>query len=423
MFKRVCSFVLIWYLASTNAQTTKDCGLNRGCFLHPKDCVDANCLFIYKWVDNKDSTNFEITGVVEPGDLVWLAIGFGNNRQMGDDCVVMCKHMKDVNTIEHYYNEGPYQPSVFPSNATIGLSNSSITLNNKFLTCKFTRVKKNPNVDHYFDLDQKFFILAAHGPIIGTDIQQHDSGVPQTSAVPIDYTSFEVYSSEVLSKLSIQIHASLAIISWILFASTGIIVARYFKGLYENLKPCKVNVWFFLHRPIMIMVALLSVVSFAFILSYKNWKWIPSLNKKAFIHSLCGIFTLILLWIQPFLALLRCDKDHPSRFLFNGAHFLIGISAFTLSIITIFLGNFLRTFSSNEIIRSILIGWCLWLVLVIIMLEILKYRDSKSNSLSIDKFSLVSTKKISMLAKIVLILHVLITIGTVITLIHFIFKK
>jgi hypothetical protein len=43
----------------------------------------------------------------------------------------------------------------------------------------------------------------------GTQIQQHASEVPQTSAVPIDYTSFEVYSSEVLSKSSIQIHGNL----------------------------------------------------------------------------------------------------------------------------------------------------------------------------------------------------------------------
>ncbi len=76
--------------------------------------------------------------------------------------------MKDVNTIEHYYNAGEYTPNVLDlSNATVGLSNSSITLNNKFLTCKFTRVKKIPPVNHYFDLGQKFFILAAHGPIIG----------------------------------------------------------------------------------------------------------------------------------------------------------------------------------------------------------------------------------------------------------------
>ena len=76
--------------------------------------------------------------------------------------------MKDVNTVEHYYNEGPYLPDVLdPSNATVGLSNSSIALNNKFLTCKFTRVKKNPAVPNYFDLNQNFFILAAHGTIVG----------------------------------------------------------------------------------------------------------------------------------------------------------------------------------------------------------------------------------------------------------------
>jgi hypothetical protein len=40
-------------------------------------------------------------------------------------------------------------------------------------------------------------------------IQQHASGVPKTSAVPVDFTSFDVYSSEVLSKSSIQIHGKL----------------------------------------------------------------------------------------------------------------------------------------------------------------------------------------------------------------------
>jgi hypothetical protein len=79
----------------------------------------------------------------------------------------MCKHDKEDN-VEHYYNEGEYTPNVLDSsNATIGLSNSSITLNNKFLTCKFTRVKKNPTVDHYFDLDKNFYILTAYGRIEG----------------------------------------------------------------------------------------------------------------------------------------------------------------------------------------------------------------------------------------------------------------
>ena len=56
-------------------KTTEDCGLNKGCFVHPKDCTDKKCLFIYKWADSQDSTNFEITGVVESLDSAWLAIG------------------------------------------------------------------------------------------------------------------------------------------------------------------------------------------------------------------------------------------------------------------------------------------------------------------------------------------------------------
>jgi hypothetical protein len=82
----------------------------------------------------------------------------------------MCKHDKEDN-VEHYYNEGEYTPNVLDSsNATIGLSNSSITLNNKFLTCKFTRVKKNPTVDHYFDLSKQYYLLGATGPILNGDL-------------------------------------------------------------------------------------------------------------------------------------------------------------------------------------------------------------------------------------------------------------
>ena len=46
--------------------------------MSPKDCVDANCSFVYKWVDNKDSTIFEITALLDTSvssDSAWVAIG------------------------------------------------------------------------------------------------------------------------------------------------------------------------------------------------------------------------------------------------------------------------------------------------------------------------------------------------------------
>ena len=80
----------------------------------------------------------------------------------------MCKHTNITNSIEHFYNEGKYDPYVLdPKNPTVGLSNSSVTVSNNFLICKFTRVKKTSAVKHDFELDENFFILAACGSIQG----------------------------------------------------------------------------------------------------------------------------------------------------------------------------------------------------------------------------------------------------------------
>ncbi len=97
------------------------------------------------------------------------------------------------------------------------------------------------------------------------------------------------------------------------------------------------------------------------------------------------------------MAFLRCDKDHSKRFLFNGAHFLIGITAFLLAskvsvfchknfissinlVSAMYLATFLQASSSNLTIRYILFGWCGWLIIEIIVLEILKCRKLESMS-------------------------------------------
>ncbi len=77
----------------------------------------------------------------------------------------------------------------------------------------------------------------------------------------------ETEREELIIILLFNKKASLGIITWILFVSSGIIIARYYKGLLKNSKPCNLNVWFFLHRPVMIAAVLLSVSSFLIILS------------------------------------------------------------------------------------------------------------------------------------------------------------
>ena len=89
------------------------------------------------------------------------------------------------------------------------------------------------------------------------------------------------------------------IIAWILFASTGIIVARYFKFLLPDVKLCKVKFWFLLHRPLMVCVPLISIAAFIIILWGVGWAWVPLQDDTIiFSHSIFGIVTISFSIIQ-----------------------------------------------------------------------------------------------------------------------------
>jgi hypothetical protein len=89
------------------------------------------------------------------------------------------------------------------------------------------------------------------------------------------------------------------IISWMLFASTGILIARYFKFMLPNFKLCNLDFWFILHRPIMISVTIISVLGFISILWHSNWQWVSLSNSViVFVHSIFGIVTICLSIVQ-----------------------------------------------------------------------------------------------------------------------------
>jgi hypothetical protein len=88
------------------------------------------------------------------------------------------------------------------------------------------------------------------------------------------------------------------IIAWMVFASTGIIIARYYKFILPNAKPCDVQFWFFLHRPLMVCVPIISVAAFIIILANLDWTWVETENTIMFAHSIFGIVAIGLSLIQ-----------------------------------------------------------------------------------------------------------------------------
>ena len=75
---------------------------------------------------------------------------------------------------------------------------------------------------------------------------------------------------------------------------------RYFKFLNDGTQICGVKTWFAIHRTLMVLVPLLSVIAFLVILSDLNWRWIREDEPLEFAHSIFGIFTISFSIIQVF---------------------------------------------------------------------------------------------------------------------------
>jgi hypothetical protein len=88
------------------------------------------------------------------------------------------------------------------------------------------------------------------------------------------------------------------IIAWIFLASTGILIARYYKFLFPQIRINNVDFWFFVHQPVMFMVPILTIIGFIVVLAELKGKWISSEDKVKFTHSIFGIVTLGLSVLQ-----------------------------------------------------------------------------------------------------------------------------
>ena len=88
-------------------------------------------------------------------------------------------------------------------------------------------------------------------------------------------------------------------ISWMFFASIGILFARYYKDILSDVTS---GVWFIAHRIIMFTVVVLTLIGLVLILTALDWKWIESTNNNrlALTHSILGITAASLAIVQVF---------------------------------------------------------------------------------------------------------------------------
>jgi hypothetical protein len=169
----------------------------------------------------------------------------------------------------------------------------------------------------------------------------------------------------------LQAHAMIMILAWMVFDSTGILFARYGRSLRLGNRRQFLGkaVWFQIHRFLLSITPLLTLLGFFFILVHADGKWIdPQISVLRFVHSVFGGIIVCCTIIQIWLALYRCHPQSRFRYIFGWSHRIICFLAFGLSIPAMFLTVILMPKYFTLFVTIILL-WTGWIVIVIVIFE------------------------------------------------------
>ncbi|RNA06657.1 ferric-chelate reductase 1 [Brachionus plicatilis] len=396
MKKIFCIILIFTIFLELKSQSTEECGKRLGCFTFPSNCKDSECTFIYKWGSfiSNNSHQFILATKIDDPNLVnsaWLAIGFSTDSQMGNDDVIICKNSNVEKSIQRYFNSGKFTPSLLdPRNPEIGISDPRILINNNFMICSFTREKSNPNFQNYFDLNNKFHILSAYGQIGSSgELIQHLLKIPSQNLIDFSTDTIAIANSD---GVKVKAHAAFMIIAWTIFATLGMIIARYFKFIFPDVRFLELKIWFVIHRPLMYTAYILTIIGFFVILADQNWTWIERTRTTSFVHSFFGLIVIILCFLQILVAFFRPHQDHQNRYIFNYFHSANGTVILLLSVITMFLGTAIKRTNLEARGIGIMVSWTVWILVFVLLAEMAEKKFKKEqaavtlNNLSNDMY-------------------------------------
>jgi high-affinity Fe2+/Pb2+ permease len=135
------------------------------------------------------------------------------------------------------------------------------------------------------------------------------------------------------------------------------------------------------------------------------------------------------------MALFRCKPDAEYRFIFNYAHRTVGLTAFILSIVAIFLALFFTQFTfemNNQ--WGILVAWTCWIPVIFFIFWLIEFyfRRNRSNKKNGDSYDLGNTEEKNGEKQVInnvkqdriklgfLMIHILVALGFALTLAIFV---
>ncbi|KAG7526021.1 hypothetical protein JOB18_035760 [Solea senegalensis] len=334
------------------------CGVTKVCFSQPVNCdpsVSADCYFMSATVSSRGDTavHYEMTG---PSDG-YISFGFSDDQMMGNDDIYICGICSDGQVwLHHAFSTGRTTPQASPLG---NVSDVRASVQDTVISCSFTS-RNIISTQRTKGIDKAYHLMFAHGPCSNGRIHHHRQTFISTEK--IDISTPQAVGKAGLPHI-IKAHGALMLIAWMTTGSLGMMVARYLKAVGNGQKLCSKDVWFLVHVAVMGVTVAATMVGFILSFSYvKAW------SEGA--HSVLGCLVMILSFLQPIIALLRCGPQHPLRFLFNWSHALNSVVIKALAVAAIFTGLKMIDSTPNQWLTKVMGGFVGWEALFYIILEV-----------------------------------------------------
>ncbi|KAM6454405.1 ferric-chelate reductase 1 isoform 2-T2 [Liasis olivaceus] len=343
---------------------SSDCGDRKFCVRNPTNCdPKANNCFFLSFKQDYDSVLIEMSGPSEG----YIAFALSHDQWMrgGDDAYLCISegHRVDISTA---FLVGRSYPEFDSKNA---LEKMSWRLADGLIQCSFRRRIHLPVFTGRFNLDANYYIFLADGEVSegGVIYKHHQQPLITNGKYNVLGPLKDIGGSR--SPFLIKIHGALMFVGWITTVSIGVIIARFFKSVWPNTLLFGEEIWFQVHRTLMMITVLLTSASFVLPFVYRGG-W----NKQAGFHPYFGCIVMALALFQPLMAAFRPPPQAPRRQIFNWLHWTAGTTARILAVVTIFLGMDLPALNLPDPWDTYtMIGFVAWHVGTDVLLEIHGY--------------------------------------------------
>ncbi|CAF0914470.1 unnamed protein product [Adineta ricciae] len=379
------------------------CGESQGCLIVPQQCNnDAKCEYTLSWqVISEDKATFRIVARAQG----FAGVGFSKDENRGGDQVVLCtKDAQGHVYVHNMFVAVQTAQYILRGRPAYGLQDVDGSSNATHIFCKFTRtlspytesfaendgrVRDGVDRDKLVDLKQAHYLY----PIYSNEDLMTAQGmrvpfqdIPIVNNHPVNFERrIWPKSHPQAGSLLAKVHAILNIIAWVLLASAGVMVARYFDSVWpdyerrvvvdgsgtvtgEKLQRRRRVSYFTILPPLMCIVAILTWIAFLCILFELNWKWTYGTHHMW--HSILGVIVLVCAFLAPIVGVMRPTARTKRYCVWYWIHWLVVSLAHCLAIPVIFLGMDNRRLDLWTWCSWLLFGWCIFHFIVQLIFEI-----------------------------------------------------